>query len=74
MIPLKHEEALKIIYSALKDSKIIWALTGSTSFILQGMDFNFNDIDIRTNKEGAYEIEKFLKDNENQNMIKLEEN
>lgn len=60
----KIEEALSIIYERLKDKKIRWRVGGSTSLILQGMAIKTNDIDIITNKSGAYKINKLLKDYE----------
>jgi len=42
------------------DKDIVWALTGSTAFIIQGMQFAPNDIDIQTNEIGAYAINEIL--------------
>jgi hypothetical protein len=51
-------KALEIIYDYLKDSIIKWALFGSMNLLLQGLPVEPNDIDILTDKTGAYEMEK----------------
>jgi len=38
--------------------EVNWAVTGSLGFALQGMDVDVHDIDIQTDKSGAYEIER----------------
>ena len=40
----------------LRDADIIWVLTGSLAFALQGIPLEVHDIDIQTDKNGAYEI------------------
>lgn len=61
MLPENYIEVIKLICEELSKSNINWALTGSTSFIIQGMEFTPNDIDIQTDKKGAYEIENRFK-------------
>ena len=39
-----------------------WALTGSTGQYIQGMNLYPHDIDIQTDKAGAYAINKILLD------------
>ncbi|PKO00889.1 MAG: hypothetical protein CVU42_01890 [Chloroflexi bacterium HGW-Chloroflexi-4] len=39
---------------------INWAVTGSLGMVLQGMQMEIHDIDLQTDKEGAYEIERRL--------------
>lgn len=39
---------------------IKWAVTGSLGMVLHGMQMDIHDIDIQTDKEGAYEIERRL--------------
>lgn len=63
MIGERHLIVLKKIYQGLRDTDIIWAITGSTAFALQGLPIVPNDIDIQTNKYGAYEIEKLFINN-----------
>lgn len=57
-------EALKLINEKLKDKKIKWVISGSTSLLLQGIVKKANDIDIMTNKEGAFRISEVFKDYE----------
>jgi len=55
------QQFMKVLHkllSRLKDSGVNWAITGSVSFALQGMPIEPNDIDIQTDKKGAYEIER----------------
>jgi hypothetical protein len=57
MLPDSHLSALRKLYIRIGNRKIDWALTGSTSFALQGIPIKVNDIDVQTNKKGAYEIQ-----------------
>lgn len=41
----------------LKENRISWAITGSLGMVLQGLGVDVHDIDIQTDKDGAYEIE-----------------
>jgi len=51
---------LRIIYGRLQESPAQWALTGSLGMALQGMPIEPHDIDVQTDSEGAYEIERRL--------------
>jgi len=62
MIDSKYVRALKRIYDSLKDTDIIWAVTGSLGFALQGMPVEIHDIDIQTGKSGAYEMERLFQE------------
>lgn len=56
-------KALQIIYPELTNpgrKPINWAVTGSLGMVLHGMQMDIHDIDIQTDKEGAYEIERRL--------------
>lgn len=55
-VPSIYIEVLKKIVGRLKGEGITWALTGSLSFALQGVPVDPHDIDIQTDKEGAYRI------------------
>jgi predicted nucleotidyltransferase len=57
-------KALKVIDQKLRDKKIKWVLVGSTSLALQGVKIRPKDIDILTNKKGAFKINKLLKEYE----------
>ncbi|MFX4300934.1 nucleotidyltransferase domain-containing protein [Alicyclobacillus tolerans] len=52
--------ALKLVYDSISASDITWALTGSLAFYIRGIDVSVGDIDIQTDKDGAYEIERSL--------------
>jgi hypothetical protein len=56
----QYLNALRIIYAALKDRHVNWVVTGSLGMALQGMDVDIHDLDIQTEKTGAYEIERCL--------------
>jgi hypothetical protein len=58
MIEPQHLAALVKIHSRLRDCKAAWVITGSLGMALQGMDLDVHDIDIQTDKQGAFEIER----------------
>ncbi|MCO6040813.1 nucleotidyltransferase domain-containing protein [Thermococcus alcaliphilus] len=60
MIPRKHLEVLRRLYERLSQSDVTWAVTGSLGFALQGVPVEPHDIDIQTDREGAYEIERLF--------------
>lgn len=63
MLETYHIEALRIItQAAAKEPGLVWALTGSTSFALQGMDVAVHDIDIQTDEASAYKLGALLKE------------
>jgi len=53
-------KVLKKIKGQLEKTDIIWAVTGSTAFALRGLPFDPEDIDIQTDKKGAYRMEEVL--------------
>lgn len=55
-LPEAHSAALRALVAGLLDAPIDWALTGSTSFALQGVPVAPNDIDVQTDAAGAYAI------------------
>lgn len=59
MSPLdeRYEAVLETLSTTLVDCSVTWALTGSTSFALQGVPLTPNDVDVQTTEEGAYAIE-----------------
>ena len=57
MISPNHSRALRTIYSTLQNTEVLWAITGSLGFALQGMETKVNDIDLQTDAAGAYGIE-----------------
>ncbi|WP_042701746.1 nucleotidyltransferase domain-containing protein [Thermococcus sp. PK] len=60
MIPQTHLKVLRKLYERLKDSSVNWVVTGSLGFALQGVPVEPHDIDIQTDREGAYEIESLF--------------
>ncbi len=56
----KYLRVLRKIYDQLENSTVNWAITGSFGFWLQGLTIKVNDIDIQTDENGAYQIEKSL--------------
>ncbi|MDK2783171.1 MAG: hypothetical protein PWQ32_760 [Thermococcaceae archaeon] len=60
MIPETHLEVLRRLYERLSQSDVTWAVTGSLGFALQGVPVEVHDIDIQTDREGAYEIERLF--------------
>ncbi|AEC52639.1 hypothetical protein PNA2_1724 [Pyrococcus sp. NA2] len=60
IIPQSHLKVLRKLYERLKNSDVNWVVTGSLGFALQGVSVEPHDIDIQTDKDGAYEIEKLF--------------
>ena len=56
--------ALRIVVKHLKSEDIRWTVMGSVSLALQGVDISPNDVDILTDKNGAFKIGALLKDYE----------
>lgn len=56
-------EVVKVIHEKMKKEKIDWVLGGSTSLFLQGIAVEeIADIDIMTDREGAYRMNEIFKD------------
>ena len=62
MIDQPYLDALQIIVALLSNTPLNWVVTGSLGMVLQGMELKVHDIDLQTDQEGAYEIEKLLVD------------
>lgn len=63
MLKACHTKALRLITQlAAKEPGLTWALTGSTSFALQGMDTEAHDIDIQADQDSAYKLGDLLKE------------
>jgi predicted nucleotidyltransferase len=62
MINQRIKEAIKFIVSRLENKKIKWVLIGSASLALQGVKIKPKDIDILTDKKGAFKIEKLFEE------------
>jgi hypothetical protein len=52
MLPERHLHVLDTLAGRL-DKTIVWALTGSTAFVLQGVPVEPHDIDVQTDAAGA---------------------
>ena len=63
MISTQHARALKTIHDRLRKIESVWAITGSLSFVLQGMEIEVNDINLQTDAAGVYDIEKVFAEN-----------
>jgi len=57
MLKIAYLKVLRKINARLNNTSVNWAVTGSLGFTLQGVSVEPNDIDIQTDKRGAYEIE-----------------
>lgn len=62
VINSKIMNTLRIIVNHLKSVDISWTIVGSVSLALQGVDINPNDVDILTDKHGAFQIGALLKE------------
>jgi hypothetical protein len=60
MIETQYLNVLRKIYIRLNNIQVNWVITGSLGMALQGIDVKVHDIDIQTNKDGAYDIEKLF--------------
>lgn len=64
MIDQGHLDVLRQVVMRLADETVaggtplVWALTGSLSFALQGVPIEPHDIDLQTDEAGAYAIER----------------
>jgi len=58
VIEERHLRALGVLYRALKDSDVSWLVTASLNLALHGLPVQVHDIDVVTDKAGAYEIER----------------
>lgn len=54
----RYLNVIKTLSTSLEYRSVVWALTGSTSFALQGVPLTPNDVDIQTTEDGAYAIEE----------------
>jgi len=61
-------EALQVVVQRLESTDIKWVLAGSVSLALQGVKVEPGDIDILTDREGAYGTADLLKKHETKPM------
>ena len=62
MIDPLYLDVLRQIHVRLSNTDVNWVVTGSLGFALQGVPVQPNDIDIQTDKAGAYAIERRFSD------------
>lgn len=60
MVSEHHLKALREIETRLRGSGVEWAITGSVGLALQGVEVEPRDLDIQTDEQGAYEIERLF--------------
>ena len=60
MITSAHRSAIRVVYLRLLDCPHSWVVTGSLGMALQGVPVEVHDIDLQTDRDGAYEIERRL--------------
>ena len=60
IIDQRYLEVLRKLYAGLADSDVNWVVTGSLALALQGVPVQVHDIDIQTDADGAYEIERLF--------------
>jgi hypothetical protein len=62
MIPSEYLSVLRKLVLRLEGCTHDWVVTGSVGMALQGMPVEVHDIDLQTDRKGAYEIERLLKE------------
>lgn len=60
-VPTSFWPVLHQIHAALCRVDALWVITGSTSFALRRLPFSPNDIDLQTDRPGAYAVEAALR-------------
>jgi hypothetical protein len=61
-ISVAQLQALRIIETRIAPLDCLWVITGSLAFAVQGLDFLPGDIDLQTDRNGAFQIEAALSD------------
>jgi hypothetical protein len=61
-IPTILVNALRRLYSRLENENVEWALVGSLGLAIRGAPIEPKDIDLMTDKDGAYQIEQLFSD------------
>jgi hypothetical protein len=61
-ISVDQLQALRLIETRLAPLDCLWVLTGSLAFAVQRLDFVPADIDLQTDRKGAFQIEAALSD------------
>jgi hypothetical protein len=61
-LPKPYSDVLKFLASKLTGQGINWAIIGSTNHAMQGVDAEPHDIDVLSDRQGAYKIADILKE------------
>jgi hypothetical protein len=69
MLDQNYLDSLRIIVRRLEDTAIDWVVTGSCGFALQGVDVAVHDIDLQTDKDGAYAIERLFLEESSRKVV-----
>ncbi|MFW9853060.1 MAG: nucleotidyltransferase domain-containing protein [Candidatus Thorarchaeota archaeon] len=59
-VDVRYIDVLKTLHSRLHETDITWIIGGSLALALEGLDVTPRDIDLFTDKEGAYKIEELF--------------
>jgi hypothetical protein len=59
-LPEAHTRALKVVLERVPPEEVRWALTGSAALRLQGLDLAVHDLDLQSEGEAVYLIERRL--------------
>lgn len=62
MIDPVYLNVLRQLHAQLSNTDVNWVVTGSLGFALRGVPVQPNDIDLQTDRAGAYEIESLFSD------------
>ncbi len=60
MIPDAHLQAIRLLIELTSNSGIDWVVTGSAGMAAQGVPFEVHDLDIQTDRVGAYGLAELL--------------
>lgn len=61
-LPPRLLEVFRLIHARLEAEGLDWALTGSLAFAMQGLETLPRDIDIQTDRAGAYRFEALFRE------------
>jgi hypothetical protein len=59
-LPEQHADVLSFLVERIPPAEKLWALTGSAGLRLQGVDISVHDLDLQTDAETIYLLEKKL--------------
>jgi hypothetical protein len=60
MIDRAYLDVLRTLYARLSGTDVVWVVTGSLGFALQGVPVTPHDIDVQTDARGAYAIARLF--------------